>query len=104
MGAGDQPDPAPTLAESSSAERKAWLRKGSPHANASHCTAGTSETPRASRARTSLSRSAIGFPNERIGLNLGLRALLRSPDRPAVHRNTLARTLDPRPSEHGAFD
>src|SRR3954451_151330 len=44
---------------------------------------------------TSDSRSAIGFPNEGVGLNPGLLPLLGGPDRPTVDRHPPPYSLDP---------
>lgn len=53
IGVGDQPVPAPTLPESSSAAKKAWLTKGLAEAlSASHCPASKTETPEAISAST----------------------------------------------------
>src|SRR3954468_2951811 len=103
IGAGDQPVPGPTLPESSSADRKAWLRKGSPPASESQAAGSSAETPDPIRARTSDSRSAIGFPDECIGMNRALRALLWGADGPAVDRHPAARPLAPRLAERSAI-
>src|SRR4051794_10582453 len=101
IGAGVQPVPGPTLPESSSAERKAWLRNGSPAASGSHDRAYRRETPDAILARTSVSRSAIAFPDDGIGLNRALRPLFGRVDRPAVNRQSVAELCDPWLSERG---
>src|SRR6476661_10455590 len=104
MGAGVQPVPGPTLPESSSAARKAWLRNGSPLTSRSQAKAFRPETPDAIFAMTSVSRSAIAFPDEGVGMNRGLRALFRGADRPAVDGHVLAKACDPRLTERGAVD
>src|SRR3954471_11138224 len=90
IGAGVQPVPGPTLPESSSADRKAWLTKGSPPARRSQAPALRPDTPEAILAMTSDSWSAIGFPDERIGMNRRLRALRQRADRPAIDRHPAA--------------
>src|SRR6476661_3803462 len=95
MGAGVQPVPGPTLPESSSAARKAWLRNGSPLTSRSQAKAFRPETPDAIFAMTSVSRSAIAFPNEGVGMNRALRALFRGADRPAVDGHALAEARNP---------
>src|SRR6185369_15658069 len=104
IGAGVQPVPGPTLPESSRADRNAWLTNGSSPASRSQARALSPATPDATLATNSDSRSAIAFPNERIGLNLGLPALLGSPDRPAINGHLLPGALDPRLAERRAFD
>src|SRR4051794_18465905 len=104
MGAGVQPVPGPTLHESSSTDRKAWLTNGSSAPSRSQARPLSPETPEAILAMTSDSRSAIGFPDESVGLNLGLRALLRGADRPAVNGHSAADARNPRLAERGCFD
>src|SRR5690242_8643852 len=99
IGEGVQPVPVPTLPESSSAERNAWLRKGSPALNRSQAAALSPETPDAILAKISGSRSAIGFPDGRVGMNRRLRAPGCAPHGPAVNGHALAKLRDPRPAE-----
>ena len=75
--AGVQPLPSPTLPDSSSSDRKAWLQervavlaRARPIAPA----AGRIR-PRAIRATISASRSAIAFPDKRVGVNFSCLAL-----------------------------
>src|SRR5262245_40361881 len=96
MVAGVQPVPLPTLPDFSSAARKACLRNGSSPASRSQATALRPLTPPASFATTSVSRSAIGFPDKIVGVNLCLRSLLGRSDGPAVDRHALANPCDPR--------
>src|SRR4051812_37062837 len=104
MCAGVQPVPGPTLCESSSAERKPWLTNGLPSPSRSHARALRPETPEAILAMISDSRSAIAFPDERVGLNLGLRPLGPGADRPAVDRPCLSGSPNPGPAECRIFD
>src|SRR4051794_40025524 len=104
MGAGVQPVPGPTLHESSSTDRKAWLTNGSSAPSRSQARPLSPETPEAILAMTSDSRSAIGFPDEGVGLNLGLRALLRGADRPGVDGHSAAEARNPGLAERGRFD
>src|SRR5690349_14384511 len=53
---------------------------------------------------TSDSRSAIAFPDEGVGMNLGLRPLCRGPDRPPIDRARPPCLLDPRPRYRLIFD
>src|SRR5436305_10387723 len=65
MGAGVQPVPRPTLFDSSTADRNAWLTNGSPPARRSQALAFRFETPEAILAMMSDSRSAMlsaGYP------------------------------------------
>src|SRR3954471_22988902 len=99
IGAGVQPVPGPTLPESSSADRNAWLTNGSPGASRSQARPFRPATPDAILAMMSVSRSAIAFPDECVGLNLGLRALRRGADGPAIDGHMLADACDPGPAQ-----
>src|SRR5687767_15389009 len=99
IGAGVQTVPGPTLPDSSSAARNAWLTNGSPPARRSQAAASICATPGARRAISSVSRSAIGFPDERVGVNPGLLALGGVTDGPAVDRHGLAGAGDPAAAE-----
>ena len=90
-----EPVPLPTLPDSSSAERKAWLMNGSSPESLSQAWLLRPLTPDASLAITSDSRSAIGFPDKGIGVNLRLHALLGHSDCPAVDRHPLSFAGDP---------
>src|SRR5207342_3143328 len=104
-GSGVQPLVAPTLFDCSSKVRKAWLRKGSPEpANAFHWPAGRSATPRAIRATISASRSAIAFPDKRVGVNFSCLAIGSHADRPAVDPFRLSLPGYPGPRDDAAVD
>src|SRR5688572_14158439 len=105
IGAGVQPVPSPTLPDSSSAVRRAWLRKGSASpASESHWPPSSAAMPGAMRAITWDSRSAIIFPNSGVGVNLGLPPLAGAAHGPTVDRHPPARALDPRLAERGDLD
>src|SRR5688572_21382249 len=104
IGAGVQPVPGPTLPDSSSADRNAWLTNGSPPARRSQAAASICATPGDRRAISSVSRSAIGFPYQRVGVNPRLLALGSAADRPAVDRHPLAGRGDPAPAKRSTVD
>src|SRR4249919_4350089 len=104
-GSGVQPLESPTLFECSSRARNAWLRKGSPGpANSFHWPAGRSATPRAIRATISASRSAIAFPDKRVGVNFSCLAIGSHADRPAVDPFRLSLPGYPGPRDDAAVD
>src|SRR5687768_15428796 len=104
IGAGVQPVPGPTLPDSSSAARNAWLRNGSPPASRSQTAGSMWATPGARRAISSVSRSAIGFPDKSVGVNPRLLALRGVADRPAVDRYSLAGAGDPSAAKRSPVD